>query len=67
MEVQIAETAAALGARAAHDIAASLREMQQQQKRIRVIFAAAPSRRYGAVGISPFATSSTQSIAAVEK
>lgn len=44
MEVHIAETAAALGARAAHDIAASLREMQQQQKRIRVIFAAAPSQ-----------------------
>ena len=44
MKVRIAETAAELGAMAAHDIANSLRKRVQQQARVRMIFAAAPSQ-----------------------
>jgi glucosamine-6-phosphate deaminase len=44
MEVRIAATRAELGAMAARDIARALREKLEQQPRVRIIFAAAPSQ-----------------------
>ena len=44
MEVRVAATAVELGEMAARDIADSLRESLQQQPRVRMIFAAAPSQ-----------------------
>lgn len=44
LELQVFETRGDMGAQAAHDVAAYMKELDQKQERIRMIFASAPSQ-----------------------